>query len=622
MKKRFVKLITLILSVIIGLAGLSGCRLVTKNAERDLAQTIAEVNINQKDEITKKDLLMSYMNYGYMYVQYYGYTQDQVYSIILNNLIDNRIIIQVAYEKFENEEGGVKNENKPKYNPERYLDDDEIIDAKYSTYKSFDNLLETYSSDNTYTEKKDTLPVETRTVPTDAKNAEKDIDKAAFVAEIDENGFDVTSEFRRVAYDKVCKLLKDASLLGDFGGDLKKTVYFDLLLKSNLESEVINNYDESIVAGIKENISYEQLETLFNEKLNKQRAWSNSEFVDALNNAGASSPVLWSNQEGKYGYVYNLLLGVNDYQSAKITELQKERSATNMDELVYAEKRAEILSGTVAQDLRSSWILAGYDFDYATKKFTGDYTFAKDAEYSLEFKGEVDKERDADEEHDLAAVYNVKSIDVFRLGDFVELVNDYVYGNEGIVKLDTDDNADIYAAYKREDKPVEYDAKINELLFAFSTDPGSLNTYKGYVIKPDNNDYVKTFGEAGKALLEEGGSGYKVVASDYGYHFMFFSEVWEYETGYADLGSYLDSLGIENEYGTWDKYLEEMIKNWDDFQEENNFLYILVNELISSKLSDANTRTISNVTFDYRYGDHKDCTKIYNERFADVFVFG
>lgn len=611
MKKRLIKFITLILSVIIGIAGLSGCRLVTKNSERDYNQIVATVNVNQEENIYKKDLIMGYMNYGYMYVQYYGYTAAQVYNIILNNLVNNRIIVQVAYEQFEYDTS-VKDQTKAKYTPERYLNEDEIIDAKYNTYKSINDLLDAYSEDNSYTEKKDALIMDVRTVPTNAKNAEKDVNKEQYIAK----GFDVSSnEYRRDAFNKVYNLLKNANLLGDeYKGDIKETEYFKMLLKSNYENEIIENYEESIIADIKASVSYDNLKALYQEKLEKQQDWSNSDFVDALSNASATSPILYS-AFGTYGYVYNLLLGINDYQSEKISDLQNERTEKNMTEAEYAERRAEILSGTIAQDLRSSWILSGYDFDFETKRFTGDYAFTED---SLSFQGEVKRVRDADEEHNLSAVYSIGQIDTFGLEAFTALVNEYVYGGNKGAKNTTDSN--IYWEYNSatNDKPQDYDAKINELLFAFSTDPGSLNTYKGYVIKPDNNEYVKTFGDAGKALLEEGGSSYKVVASDYGYHFMFFSEVWTIGAGYADLDAYLDTLNIENEYESWDKYLEEMIKSWDDFEEENNFLYVLTSEWISEKLSDASTRSVENITFKYRYGDKKDCTKIYKDRFADL----
>ena len=288
------------------------------------------------------------------------------------------------------------------------------------------------------------------------------------------------------------------------------------------------------------------------------------------------------------------------------------------------------MAETVAKDLRSSWILSGYDFKYNAEEktgvFTGDYTFAKDENNSLAFQGTVAQVRAADDSKDISAVYSVDSVKVFRLADFKDFVNGYVYDNASLTPIDPltyDLNADdIYAGYKRDDKPEEYDAKINELLFAFSTDSGSLNTYKGYVIKPENDEYVKTFGDAGKALLAEGGSSYKVVASDYGYHFMFFSELWDVGSGAATLSDYLDTLNIDKgEYATWEAYFNAQKaskKAWDDFAEENNFLYVLANELISAKLSDATTRTKTNVVTEYRYGDKKDSTVIYKERFADL----
>ena len=625
MKKRLIKLITVILSVIIGAASLVGCNIVTDNTERDLNQVVAIVNVNQEENIYKKDLVMAYMNYGYIYTQYYGYDAAKTYNLILNNLIDNRIVVQVAYQTFE--ETSVTDGTKEKYSPERYLSGDEITDAKYSTYKSINDLLAGYSEDKSNAEKQDTLIFDVRTVPTDAKNAEKDVDKAAYVQDIETNGFDVKStEYKRAAFNKVITLLDDNGLLGgDYNGDIRSTDYFNRLLKGNYENEIIEKYEESIVKEIKDTLSYQDLADLYGEKVDTQKAWSNAEFVSALSSAKADSPILYS-AYGVYGYVYNLLLGVNDYQSAKIKELQEERVHEVWTEDEYAAERKAVLAGTIAKDLRASWILSGYDFDFATKKFTGDYTFAQDAANSLEFQGEVTKLRDADDDKDLAAVYRVDSVKTFGLEEFKNFVNGYVYGDETVGAASADDNR--YFEYDLADKTAEYDAKINELLFAFSTDSGSLNTYKGYVIKPDNNDYVKTFGEAGKELLEyaanhAGKSGsYKVVASDYGYHFMFFSELWDVGSGATTLSDYLDTLNIDKgEYATWEAYFNAQKaskKAWDDFAEENNFLYILASERISSALSDATSRSRTNIITKYRYGEKKDSVVIYKDRFADL----
>lgn len=626
MKKRLIKFVTLILSAIMALAGFSGCNLVTSNTERDLNQVVATVNINSEDNIYKKDLIMSYLNYGYYYVQYYGYSAADTYNLILNNLINNRIIVQVAYDTFKNDETYTKNTKYEQSDIKWYLSDEDITDAKYSTYKSINDLIDSYVEKAD--EKQDTLTVDVRTVPTNAKNAEKDVDKAEYVKNIDENGFDTASENRRVAFNKVIKLLEANELKGkDYDGTIPSTDYFKLLLKSNYESKIVENYENYIVKGIKDNLKFSDLETLFTEKLTGQKEWSNEKFVSALSSASATEPILYSNQNGTYGYVYNLLLGVSDAQSKKIEELQHEKEHEHLNEAEYAAKRKTILEETTAKDLRSSWVLSGYDGifekaneddEYGKYTFTGDYKFTKDG---LAFQGEVKQLRAKTDDKD--GIYSIGSVETFGLKKFTEFVNEYVYGDT-TTEVAPIDNADRYFEYNKADKPQEYDAKINELLFAFSTDSGSLNTYKGYVIKPENTEYVKTFGEAGKALLAEGGSSYMVVASDYGYHFMFFSEVWHYQDGYIneqgepDLGLYLDTLGIDKGTLTWAEYFAEQMKDWDTFAEDNSYLYVLASELISDELSDFSSQSSESIKIKYRYGEKKECTVIYKDRFADL----
>lgn len=102
---------------------------------------------------------------------------------------------------------------------------------------------------------------------------------------------------------------------------------------------------------------------------NAQKNYTVSEYETALSGWSASSPVVY-NAYGGYGYVYNLLIGVNAAQNAEISALKEE---SNLSTAEYRAKRAEILSRVEAKDLRSTWITAGYDFDYDSKKFTHDY---------------------------------------------------------------------------------------------------------------------------------------------------------------------------------------------------------------------------------------------------------
>lgn len=614
MKKRLMGLITVVLSAIMVISGFAGCNLVTTDTERDLNQVVATVNLSGKAEdeenVYKKDLIMSYLNYGYLYVQYYGYSAAQTYNLILNSLVENRIMVQCAYEELEE-----VNSSATTYKAEKYISAEDKLDAEYNTYLSVNNLLKSYTESATGDKKSDSVIGDVRTVPTNAANAEKELtedEKRDYIAK----GFDIGSdEYARGAFNSVVKLLTNNYLLGkDFDGTLQTTDYFKQLLKSNYESKVIEKYEEKVLKEVYDSITFADLEASFSQKLDKQKAWSNSDFVSALSSATAESPILYS-AYGTYGYVYNLLIGVNDYQSAEISDLQSKRTSDNLTEEEYSEKRAEILKATIAKDLRSTWILSGYDFD--GEKFTGDYTFAKDPANSLAFQGEAVELVKATEEDN--AVYGVKSVKSFELDEFLDFVKDYVYDNQSLAEGTT--NSDIYAAYTRADKPAEYDAKINELLFAFSTDSGSLNTYKGYTIKPavdgsNKEEYVKTFGDAGRALLQEGGSSFKVVASDYGYHFMFFSEVFNVGDGFDSLSDYLDTLGIEHD-GTWADYFEAQKADWEAFAEENNYVYFIANELISSKLSDVTAKSRTAIVNKYRY-EETGKVVIFADRYANL----
>jgi hypothetical protein len=92
------------------------------------------------------------------------------------------------------------------------------------------------------------------------------------------NGFDINSDAdRRSAYNKAVKLLEEYSLLGDFGGDLRNTIYFKNTLKSNQESLIIKYYENYIRDSIISALTYDgDIKGLYAEKYNAQKEKYNS----------------------------------------------------------------------------------------------------------------------------------------------------------------------------------------------------------------------------------------------------------------------------------------------------------------------------------------------------------
>ncbi len=611
MRKKFLTLITLIMAAIICVSSVSGCSLITTDTERDMNQVVASVQITADaplEEIQKRDMIMGYLNYGYQYEQYYGYTREQVFTMIINNLVQTRVYVQNAMSEFDAGEGEFSitlNTEKAKWAVDRYLTEEEVVYAEYSAKKAIDDLISSYEEVEDE-EKKDTLTDTVRAVPTGAANAEKeepDFDgQKNFKIDVD------SSTERRKAYNKVINLLEVNNLLGDYDGNIETTRYFKDSVVNYKESKILEKYEKCIKDNARSQITFEMVADAYANKYNQQSKWTNADFVSALSSATADNPILVNNGVG-YGYVYNLLLGASEEQTTAIGEIDKKIS--------IAEKNAQrklILDEIKVKDLRSSWILSGYDFDGT--KFTGDYTFTS-AENSLGFKGAVEKIKDATD--DAVAEYKINSLTEYKLVDFVAMMEEYVYGETKTGE--TNSNVSVYKKVQATSALAEYDERINELLFAFSTDEGSLNTYKGYAIKPipdggNSEEYMQEFAKAGRELLNMGGNSYIMVATDYGYHVMFYSQTFTTNYDFDNLTKYLNS--IENK--DWQAEFASIIADYDDYEDTDSYLYRLTDSIASVKSSNAASDKQRKVLNKYIYDEDTCGVTWYKDRYADLLA--
>ena len=153
MKRFLVSIAALVLAIVMCFSTLAGCNLITVNNERNLNQVVATVQIEEDaplDKIYKKDMALAFMNYGYMYVQYYGYTQAQTYQMILDSLVQSRVFVQYAMKAFDK---GVapfaitiekEDENKGVWDVTKYLTAEEELEARYNTIKAMNDLIDSY----------------------------------------------------------------------------------------------------------------------------------------------------------------------------------------------------------------------------------------------------------------------------------------------------------------------------------------------------------------------------------------------------------------------------------------------------------------------------------------------
>ena len=117
--------------------------------------------------------------------------------------------------------------------------------------------------------------------------------------------------------------------------------------------------------------------------------------------------------------------------------------------------------------------------------------------------------------------WNAYDTDVYTVDGEVDYGNFVFY--EGKVNF-TDGSATQPASYFDESKQANQAlSAVNELMFAYSTDTGCLNTYMGYSVTPYKTDFVGEFEYAAQLAVSNGVGSYVVVPSDYGWHIVYCS---------------------------------------------------------------------------------------------------
>ena len=639
MRKILVAITTLAMALVMSMSSLFGCKLITTNNERDMNQVVATVQFDPsapKESIYKKDIVVD--AYNYVYEQYLTTGEvvavnSAVYTSLIDQSINDIVMVQYAmnYLAESGKFGAVDSENK--WKAETYLSAEEKLDAKYDAYREFDYYVSSYETNSDGDKTGDTLlESEIRIVPTKAQKelsgeTPKKIDpekKSEYIEKysrkLNKNSVDFDND-KYNAFIKALNQLKESNLVGNYqNNDIETIEYFkdieenyqkDILLENfqnDFESKYRLGYTDGQGNEIAPYVDYSDLQNKYNELYAEQSGYLIEDFENALTNISAESPIL-KGQAG-YGMVYHVLLKADEQTATKLEELKTGYGTSAYKNATYSADRAELFSSITAKDQRSSWIKSHYDFD--GEFFTGNYVSCESA--PLKFYGSTTHINKADaNEDDYVAKYRVNSVEELSLVEFLDLVNEYLFNDSADIDVKGAIDSQTFVASQVN---ADYDNRIKELMFAFSQDDGdtALNTYKGYAIKPtpgadETEEWVLEFAEEARELIKNGGQNtFKVVATDYGYHVMFYSVNFanvDYETLEAYLTSEYGIVNKENEYliaqgfdaqtmeiqdfiQTWgeqdyQKYWEAeynaIMLNWADLEDKTNFLYLLQYDL-------------------------------------------
>lgn len=133
------KLLSLILTLVIGLSVFAGCDLVRPNEEKYYSAIVATIPYadGTKDEITKQELITAFNSYGYNYVQSYGQDFETAVKSTLDTIIDRKITIKAVEDYYAKLEDG---------NPDKNI----VLNANEKTYLYDQTLNALYSNLKTY----------------------------------------------------------------------------------------------------------------------------------------------------------------------------------------------------------------------------------------------------------------------------------------------------------------------------------------------------------------------------------------------------------------------------------------------------------------------------------------
>lgn len=527
--------------------------------------------------------------------------------------------------------------------------------AEYSLKVSLNASLDSLEEGYITTEDEETTEGEARTLPTGVGTEKEDYYTTNYGVYTGRNTPDSCGEYERIngstaatrqkAYNNFLANLEGYSLIGtgaegaENTGDITKLDYYYVELSSSLGQALINKYyqdlEDSVIAKLTDTYVSRKYDEIYKQQ---ELAYENdpTAFETAIGSLSDDSFVLYGLKD--YGFVYNILIPFSASQNVKYTEA-KNRGLTD-DELFNVRK--ELLENVKGYDQRDSWFSTAEDKHYAYE-VDGKYYFFEDNMnevgegkryeklplYSglLPYQGTVKKTDDGYEckpdaktledildelatnistatEGKATMSATIDNTDAINTNDgkykdttYTDAKGDVDYSKFVYVqgKVDMGENAWTAADHFNPDS-VSYKAlsAVNEIMFAYSTDTGCLNTYLGYAVSPYGTDFVPEFEYAAQKVVKEGVGSYAVCATDYGWHIVYCSFVY----------------GEGKVYGEYNH-----AQATGDNKVEGSFSNLFYESLKTTAVSNYTNEIQGNILTQY---DNEDSVKRYKSRYKDL----
>ena len=488
--------------------------------------------------------------------------------------------------------------------------------AVYGLKKSLNDSLDTAEKNYIKAEDDAHTHEESRTTPTNVNTATEEYIPEDYDIYTGRNALDSCGEYekldgstattRKKAYNTLLSNLQAYGLITESEDTAVFTElnYYYIELSSTLSGALVDKYldalKEEAIEALNAN-DYKYVKDKYAEIMAAQGysyTKDSSAFETALDGLSDNSFVLYG-QEG-FGFIYNILLPFSASQEQQYAAAKNK--GLTQDEIFNARK--SILKNVQAKDLRSDWfcedehtnysyVASENYFDNGKAKGENTYLFfennmtkADEYETLKQYLGKYPYNGEATKNADGEWEFKPNKLDVDGFISEMENYIDYAVGSDvtsgakatkysddtpyttdgvvdyskfiyytGKVNLTNKDRSQYF--YAEQNDSYAALSAVNELMFAYSTDPGCLNSYMGYAVSPYKTNFVPEFEYAAQYAVEQGVGTYVVAPSDYGWHIIYVTFVYEAD---GDVYGGFNAADVEKE-GTFSNLFYESLKS-------------------------------------------------------------
>ena len=676
------------IAAVLALGALAGCDLVSVDLQKDYQQVIAEVDITKGEDfasggkyaayadaiesssIVKRDLVASFMNVGYLYVESYGYSYEEAYDLIKNSLVNRAIYLQYAQvyffesgdytvEGYEAAVNAAEEGDKDIAGLAYFLDEEEIAKAEYDVKVSLNTAIDSLETSIINFEDEHDHD-EARTTPTGVDTVNEDFVDPAYKVYTGSNSASDCGSYETVerstpstrtrAYKRLLANLNSYGLIqkGENTSDVTALSYYQIQRRNTYEDAVIDKLGEAFEAEAEKGITEEWVKAKYDETLaSQQRTFSSdtTSFESALDSVSDTSFVLYAPDEN-YGFVLNILLPFSSTQSAALSAAPADRGDKNGNKFMT---RASLLDSVRATDQRKTWFTGHEDYSFVAEEgdnaYTGgieerQYLFFENnmkksegetAQYEplknyygkYTYNGTVDKTEGEDGKTEFTITPNKLTIDGF-LSEMEGYLSANGYTLEKTISAPESYYDKSLSDYYNEDGTVDYssfvyyEAKVNEL--------SDFNANNVFVAGSDENNVMSMMNELSFAYNTDTAGlnsylGYAVSPNSTDY-----MKEFEYAAQEAVRGGAGTIVVVPTDYGWHIIYCTFSYAgstpytfDWNEIEEEGTFSNLYYEALKASNLTTYSSSRQSEIINSF---NNDSCVTVYEKRYSDLFQDG